>query len=207
MIKLFVIDDHYLIIEGLYSSFDLESDDFEVVGGSLSIDEAITSIKPENIDIILLDLFIKQEDPVVNLLKIQNAFPTIPVVIISNESCISWQVEMFRHGVKAYIDKGDDKSEMCQKLLLVYSDEVVMPDEVTRILLTTYNNKHDNQFLSEIKVLIKELSEGLTIKEISSKMRQSESAIEKKLHFARKTYNAKTNIELVHKALVKQTGI
>ena len=158
MIKLFVIDDHYLIIEGLYSSFDLESDDFEVVGGSLSIDEAITNIKPENIDIILLDLFIKQEDPVVNLLKIQKAFPTIPVVILSNESCISWQVKMFRHGVKAYIDKGDDKSEMCQKLLWVYSDEVVMPDEVTRILLATSNNKHDNKFLTEINILFEELS-------------------------------------------------
>jgi len=41
MIRLYIIDDHYLIIEGLYSSFDPESDEFKVVGGSLNIPDAL----------------------------------------------------------------------------------------------------------------------------------------------------------------------
>ena len=205
MINLFVIDDHYLIIEGLYTSFDLESDDFKVVGGSLSVIEAIEKINPEKTEIILLDLFIKQTDPVLNLTRIQQAFPSIPVVILSNESCISWQVEMFRHGVKAYINKGDDKSEMCQKLLRVYAGEVIMPDDVARILMATNNNMHLINYFSDMKEILEDLSHGMTVKEIAFKMSQSESAIEKKLQLIRKSYNAKTNTELVCKALFKQT--
>ncbi len=206
MIKLFVIDDHFLIIEGLCSSFDLESDDFMVIGSSLSIDGAITGINHKKPDIILLDLFIKQANPVLNLATIQQAFPSTPVVILSNESCISWQVEMFRHGVRAYINKGDDKQEMCQKLLRVHAGDVIIPEEVARMLLPSNRMKHDIHYFSDSKMIIEDLSQGMTVKEIAFKMKQSESAIEKKLQSCRKTYNASTNTELVYKALVNPSN-
>jgi DNA-binding NarL/FixJ family response regulator len=202
MIKLFVIDDHFLIIEGLCSSFDLESGDFMVIGSSLSVDEAIPGIKDKKPDIILLDLFIRQADPVLNLITIQQAFPSIPVVILSNESCISWQVEMFRHGVRAYINKGDDKAEMCQKLLQVYAGDVILPEEVAGMLWPTDSAKNALNEYSETRRIIEALSQGMTVKEIASKMELSESSIEKKLQYCRKIYHASTNTELVYKALI-----
>ncbi|MEI6886531.1 MAG: response regulator transcription factor [Bacteroidota bacterium] len=201
MIKLYVIDDHYLIIEGLYTSFDLDSDDFEVAGGSLSIPAALQEIDPEKVDIILLDLFIKQTDPLINLLTIRKAFPSIPVVILSSESCIYWQVEMFRHGVKAYINKGEDQSEMCQKLKRVCAGEVNMPDEVVRILFMSNDSEHTANYFSDQKEIITGLSRGMSIRDLAEKMRQTVSAIDKKLRLMRKSYNAKTNTELVVKAL------
>jgi DNA-binding NarL/FixJ family response regulator len=128
MTRLYIIDDHYLIIEGLCSTFDLESDDFEVVGGSLSVDEALKKIDPERVDILILDLFIRNSDPISNLTRLITAFPGQPVVIISYETCMLWQVEMFRPGIKAYVNKEDPKSEMTRKLNIVASGEVVIPD-------------------------------------------------------------------------------
>jgi len=205
MTRLYVIDDHYLIIEGLYNAFDLESDDFEVVGGSLSVEEALCKIDLAAVDILLLDLFIGNTDPIINLTKLTAAFPALPVVIISHESCALWQVEMFRHGIKAYINKGEPKSEMCRKLYIVASGDVVMPDEVAKILLTPKVTKSTSAYFSDIKDIITALSIGLTIKEIASKFNQSESAIEKKLHGIRKCYDAKNNSELVYKAMNRQS--
>lgn len=203
VIKLFVIDDHFLIIEGLYSSFDLASDDFKVVGGSLTINEALQTISTELVNIILLDLFIQQSDPKINLLQVQNAFPAIPIVILSHECCINWQVEMFRYGVKAYISKSEDLSVMRQKLLQVFAGEVIIPDEVAKILFVSKDNKHLSGYFEDVKEIITDLSKGMTVKEIAAKMNQSESAIEKKLQAIRKSYNARTNTELVYKSLIR----
>lgn len=204
MIKLFVIDDHYLILEGVCSTFDLNSDEFEVVGASLSVDEAITMIDPRNTDIILLDLFIKFADPVCNLSKLQRAFPALPVVILSNERSLTWKLEMFHRGVKAYMSKGEDKQSMCRKLFQVYKGDVVIPDDVVKIILASESLQVDIQNHTDVRMIIEDLSRGLSVKEIAINQNQSESAIEKKLHNCRKAYNVKTNIELVYKALVNR---
>ena len=206
MTRLYIIDDHYLIIEGLHSAFDLDSDEFEVVGGSFTVDEALGTIDPDRLDILLLDLFIGNADPIDNLNKITKAFPNLPVVIISQESCMLWQVEMFRYGIKAYIYKGDPKSEMIRKLKIVASGEVVMPDEVAKVLITPKDVKSTSGYFSDIKKIITALSNGLTVKEIATRLDQSESAIEKKLQGIRKCYNARTNSELVYKAMIKQAA-
>ena len=203
MTRLYIIDDHYLIIEGLYNAFDLDSDDFDVIGGSLSVDEALNNIDPGRVDILLLDLFIGNSDPINNLTRVTNAFPKLPVVIISHESCMLWQVEMFRHGIKAYINKGEPKSEMIRKLKIVTSGEIVIPNGVAKVLLTPKDDKSTSAYFSDFKEIITALSIGLTIKEIASRMDQTESAIEKKLQWIRKCYDAKTNSELVYKAMIK----
>jgi len=191
--------------EGLYSSFDLQSDDIKVVGGSLNIPDALKKISPKKVDIILLDLFIHQADPIVNIELIRKTFPSIPVVILSQESSLLWQVEMFRHGAKAYINKLEDKAEMRQNLLNVFKGETMMPNEVVEIIM-----KGDQKGLAilspENKGILSFLLQGLTAKEIAIKMSQSESSIENKLKRNREIYKVRNNYELIIKLLHKQTS-
>lgn len=205
MIRLYIIDDHYLIIEGLYSSFDPESDEFKVVGGSLNIPDALKKISLKKVDIILLDLFINQADPNVNVKLIRKTFPNIPVVILSQESSLLWQVEMFRHGVKAYINKMEDKAEMRQKLLNVSKGETMMPNEVVEIIMKG-DHKGSAIISPENKRILSLLLQGLSAKEIALKMYQSESSIEKKLKRNREVYKVRNNYELIIKLLYKQAS-
>ena len=204
MIRLYIIDDHYLIIEGLYSSFDLESDDFKVTGGSLNLEEALQKISPENVDIIILDLFINNSDPVSNLRQIRKVFPTIPVVILSQETCMTWQVKMFRNGVKAYLFKTDKNPVIRERLLQVFAGETVMNDEVAQILISSRDSRDDFGFIPDYMDIVCELAHGMSIKEIALKMNQSDSSIEKRLNAIRKSFHAKTNGELVYKALFRR---
>ncbi|MCX6280635.1 MAG: response regulator transcription factor [Bacteroidetes bacterium] len=205
MTNLYIIDDHYLIIEGLYSSFDLESNEFKVIGGSLSVTDALERISPNNVDIIILDLFIHQSDPIINIELIRKTFPSIPVVILSQESSLLWQVKMFRHGVKAYINKLEDKAEMRQKLLNVSKGETMMSNEVVEIIMKG-DQKGSGILSSENKGILSFLLQGLTAKEIALKMSQSKSSIEKKLKKNREVYKVRNNYELIIKLLHKQTS-
>jgi DNA-binding NarL/FixJ family response regulator len=203
MLHLYIIDDHFLIIEGFYSSFDLEADDITVSGGSMTINDAMQNITQENVDIIILDLFICQSDPVSNLGQLRKAFPLIPVVILSQEYSIAWQVAMFSRGIKAYLHKDESKSSMKQTLLRVSSGEVIIPDDVAQALLLGNEDKKCLQHILGYNEIITDLSKGLTVKEIADKLNLSESAIEKKLISIRKCFHVRTNAELVYKAFVK----
>lgn len=50
MIRLYIIDNHFLIYKGFCASFDLPSDDFRVVGGILTIGDALKEISVANVE-------------------------------------------------------------------------------------------------------------------------------------------------------------
>jgi len=130
MLKLFVIDDHYLIIKGLYQSFDLGSDEFQVVGSSLNISEAQNQISLAGPDIIILDLFVGHTNPITNFKLLHGTFPSIPIIILSQEDSINWQLEMFRLGARAYLRKDNSIEEMRQVIRLVSEGNSVIPEEI-----------------------------------------------------------------------------
>lgn len=169
----------------------------------MNIPESLQKISPENVDIIILDLFIGQSDPIVNLELIQKNFPTIPVVILSQESSLFWQVIMFRHGIKAYLHKEGDKPLMIQRLLQVFQGETIMSNEVAEILVKGSRTKSFELSL-EYKDILSYLTQGFMPKEIAKKLNQSESSIEKKLKHIRELYSARSNYELIIKILPKQ---
>lgn len=201
LIRLYIIDDHFLIIDGFFSSFDLESEEFEVVGGSLTVNEALEKITQETVDVIILDLFINNTNPVSNFLKVHQTFPSIPIVILSHEESQDWQMEMFRHGIRAYINKNDSKEVMKQQLCRVFAGDTVIPDQIAKFLISANNVNHNRHLDASTKEIIDDLATGLTIKEIAHKLNQSDSSIEKKLNRLREYFHAKTNIELVCKVL------
>jgi DNA-binding NarL/FixJ family response regulator len=132
MIKLFAIDDHFLIIEGLTKTFNPETDGIGLVGSALSINEALQKIPHTGVDIILLDLFLGNEDPVANFRQLHAAFPDIPVVMLTMEDSRRWQAKMFKLGVMGYLTKSESKEAMKRVLGQVAQGNLVMPSEVSQ---------------------------------------------------------------------------
>ncbi len=140
MIRLFGIDDHFLILEGLGRAFNEKSDEIELVGSAGNIEEALKIIPGILPDIIILDLFIDDSDPVENFQKLHAAFPAIPIVILSLEESLRWQVKMFKIGVMGYLNKGEKKETMKSVFQQVALGNLVIPNNVSQALIakTTY---------------------------------------------------------------------
>jgi len=135
MIGLFSIDDHFLIIEGLYKTFDPVADGIGLVGSAFSVEEAILKIPQTRTDIIVLDLYIDESDPVENFQRLRKAFPAIPIVILSMEDAKRWQIKMFKLGVMAFLNKTEKKETMKNVLLQVADGNLVMPEQVSQNLI------------------------------------------------------------------------
>jgi DNA-binding NarL/FixJ family response regulator len=140
MIRLFGIDDHFLILEGLGRAFSAENDEIELVGSAANVDDALKNIPGILPDIIILDLFIDDSDPVENFRRLHDAFPAIPIVILSLEDSLRWQVKMFKLGVMGYLNKGEKKDTMKSVFEQVAQGNLVIPNHVSQALIskTTY---------------------------------------------------------------------
>ena len=203
MKQIYIIDDHKLIIEGYYHIFDLDPE-FQVAGGSLNVEDALREISPGKTGIIILDLFLRDSDPITNYKKIHEAFPSIPVIILSDNASVQWQAEMLRLGVKSFIDKSEDATVIRQKIRRVFTGEIIVPRDAAKILITGSKRSSVILFTSEYKEIVTLLAGGMTVREIAIKLEQSDSCIEKKLHRIRDYFNVKSNYELVYLASMKK---
>ncbi len=135
MIGLFAIDDHFLILEGLYKTFDPVTDDIGLVGSAFDVNEAIGKIPGTDTDIIVLDLHIGDSSPVENFTALREAFPSIPIVILTMEDSMRWQRKMFKLGVMAFLNKTEKKETMKTVLAQVAAGNLVIPQQVSQSLI------------------------------------------------------------------------
>ncbi len=207
MIRLFVIEDHPIIVTGLRNLFRPSRDEIEIYGSASSADEAVQTADPEVFDIIMLDLWLQSSPPLENMKKLKEKFPDKPIVMFTSEESSVWQRKMFDAGVKAYLLKTAEKIEI--KLTL---EKVAMGMTVfAGVMEQDYLNKKLSQemasarhFLTpnQLEIAIM-LSNGTTQKKIADNKGTSVSNIEKTIKHIREAFNARNNAELT-KILLEQ---
>ena len=167
------------------------------MGASTSVEEAIRLIPSLKVDVIILDLFIKMTDPVLNINSINKSLPGIPVLVLSGEVSLEWQLKMFRGGAKAYVSKEDNKDVLKGYILLVADGQSVIPDEILLQIKGKQKTFQKTSLDIQERELILSLVNGFTIKEIAERGNKSISLMEKTLRKARLKYNAQTTNELI----------
>lgn len=197
MISLFVIDDHFLIGSGFREEFEPAVDSIRIVGYAPDLPSAVKAIETVNVNIIVLDLFIKFQDPVANIRLLRSRFPNIPVVILSFEDSLEWQCRMFNEGAMGFLHKSDGKETMKEVFKQVNSGRIVIPENVARLNNSNVGNIPKQLLFPDEKEVIQELSDGFTIKEIASARGKTSSSIEKMLRRIRDRFHARTTYELI----------
>jgi len=200
MIRLFIIEDHPIIVDGLKHRFRHSWEKINVAGWCNDISKFLTEIPEDSFDILILDLWLPDSDPVENLCRIKNRYPGKPIVVFTNETSTFWMKSMIEQGVKAYLNKDISKKELKTVLEKVHQGKTVMPDLQVNQTASFSNNEFlfQKYYLkpSEQSVLFR-ISKGETLKEIASSRSTTVSAIEKMVSKIRIRFGVKTNPELI----------
>src|ERR1039457_6574073 len=112
MIRVFIIDDHPWIIDGLKYKFRSSRDEIEIIGSAAMISEVLDKLKIEDFDLFILDLWLSGTDPINNVIQLQRKFSGKPIVIFTYEKSPFWKKEMFDLKVKAYLNKEIEKKDL-----------------------------------------------------------------------------------------------
>ncbi len=201
MIRLFVIEDHPIIVTGLRNLFRPSRDEVEIYSSAATVEEAIQKNDPEAFDIILLDLWLHSTPPLENVKRLKEKFPDKPIVIFTSEGSTLWQRKMFEAGVKAYLLKTAEKSEIKLTLEKVMQGMTVFAG----IMEEDFLHKKLGHDIASIKrsltanqmEIVRLLSNGMTQQKIADIKGTTVSNIEKTLKHIREVCDAKNNTELV----------
>lgn len=206
MIRIFVIEDHPVIVTGLKNLFRPSRDEIEILGSAFTVDDAILKADADTFDVFLLDLWLPDANPLMNVKKLKEKFQGKPIVIFTSEDSSSWQRKMFEAGVVAYLLKSTNKFEIKSTLEKVVRGQIVFsglvePDYEKKLATVLSGQKyHLTPNQHELVVL---LSSGLTQQQIADAKKTSVSTVEKTLKHVRERCDAKNNAELIKILLEK----
>lgn len=203
MIKLFAIEDHdVIIVAGLRNLFRPSRDEIEIIGSATRIEEALASNALKECDLILLDLWLPNTDPLEVMKVLTLRFPGKPVLIYTSEESSVWKLKMMKAGARGFLNKNCDRSELKQAIDHVshggtwFRDmepsavkSVEPPETATpSIVLTPVERK-----------IIELLLKGMNHREIAARLDTTNTVIDKKLRQLREKSGCKNTLELVKK--------
>lgn len=199
MISVIVLDDHQLFIDGIVNSF-LNDPLIAITGFALDGNLGMRLILEQQPDVALLDIdFSKSRENGLDILKSIHKLPVQPKVIVLTGHCDTSLVDSIKNeGASGFLLKNVGLHLLRQTIIDVYNGEVVFRYD-TQIISTHKNPDLTIQpILSDRAIeIIKLLSQGLVVKEISQKLGIAETTVNDHLDRAKRKVDAKNNVELV----------
>ncbi len=132
-IKIVIIDDHPMVIEGI-SMFLSKSEDFEVVGSFTNGLDVLEFSKTNEIDLILLDVFMPNINGIDLCKLIKQNNPEIKILGMSSQSERSLVMQFIQNGANGYLLKNASKEEFFYCIEKATNGEIVFSNEVKLII-------------------------------------------------------------------------
>jgi Response regulator containing CheY-like receiver domain and AraC-type DNA-binding domain len=116
MLSYIVVDDEYLIRQGIIKKIDSEKLSLQMVGEADDGDEALILIKEKNPDIILMDMKMPGLDGMSLLKTVHASYPEKKVIVISGYSDFEYTRCAIENNVAGYLLKPFDRNQINQLL-------------------------------------------------------------------------------------------
>jgi DNA-binding NarL/FixJ family response regulator len=165
--KIFIVDDHPMVIEG-FKALLAQNDDVIVVGTAENAFQAIDFLKKNEVNIAFLDINLPDISGMELCKKIKTEFPTIQCLALSTFNDRSYVSKMIENGASGYLLKNSSKEEIFKAI-----EEVSKGNMFFNVDYQKQNTSKYDQIpiitRREKEVLI-EIADGLTNQQIADKL-------------------------------------
>lgn len=136
MTRIYIVDDHKMVIEGIQLLLENEVN-ISVIGYATSGEQALEEIPKKNIDVVLLDINLPSINGIETRKKLLEIKPELKIISISMHKEISLIKLMLKNGAKGYILKNAGKEEIITAIEKVNKNEIHLGKEVNNIVLNS----------------------------------------------------------------------
>ena len=180
-IRVFVVDDHPMVREGLRSLLD--DDGIEVVGEAASVAEALSEVRRAVPDVLLLDVELPDRDGLSALTELKSAVPGVSVLMVTMHAERGLVRRAIESGAAGYVLKGAGRRELLSAVRAVRAGEAVIDPALLRDLAgaeATPAGSVRRDSLSPLELdVLRGIVDGLTNREIAERMRWSVATAKK----------------------------
>ena len=163
MLKIAVIDDHELVLDGICAQLAKE-EKFDIIGAFTEVEELKLCLKCKKVDILIMDLMLKDIhgfELIKQLKQMHLSFPKI--ILISGFYDPMLHKRANELGVKAFLPKETSTTELISTIINVASGNCVIPD--------TLLEGQENHLLTEVELkILKLIAEEYSNAQISKEL-------------------------------------
>ena len=192
MIRVFIVDDHPVVIEGIHSLLQNEKD-IEWVGQAMNAQSCLGFFVNNTADVVLMDISMPGMDGVELCAVMKEKYPGVFILGLSTFNQGLYIKKMMENGASGYILKNSSKEELIKAIHAVYEGGIYFSGEVGQALEAYLkSSKTELPLLTpREKEVLELIAEGYTNPQIAEKIFLSQFTVDSH----RKNLLAKLNVK------------
>ncbi len=186
-IKVLIVDDHQLMIEGLKSLLEDEND-IVFEGGANSMQEALSFLQAQPVDVILMDINMPGSSGIDATLRIKELYPAVKIIALTMHNDISIITRMIEAGATGYILKRTKMNEVIEAIRVVHNNQRYLGRDTQQIIMDNLSSPPDSLEPREEKKPVLSARESEVLNLIAREL--SNEQIAEKLFISERTVEA-----------------
>jgi len=167
-IKIFLVDDHSMVIEGMKAILD-RIENVEVTGTAGNAFDAMAALKTIKADIAFIDINLPDVSGIELCAKISREFPGMQIIALSTFKQRSYVSQMIGNGASGYLLKSADKQEIEAAIKAVMEDKMYFSAGINKATEVEKDDEPPTLTKRE-KEIMQLIAEGKTSSEIATQL-------------------------------------
>jgi DNA-binding NarL/FixJ family response regulator len=177
MIRVFIVDDHPLVQEGMRSLLSHEKD-IELCGYAMTAASCLGFFLNNTADVLLMDIELPDMNGIELCKEIKTKYPGVMVLGLSTFNQGSYVTRMMENGASGYVVKNADKKELLEAIHEVNKGKTYLSFEAGLALRKKTLSPQVPVITRREKEILTLIAEGLTNPEIAEKLFVSSSTVD-----------------------------
>lgn len=199
--KVFIVDDHYMVIEGIRSLLQHEKQ-VEWVGHASNAASCLAFLKMQQPDVILMDINLPDKSGIDLCKEVRELYPAVYIIGLSTFNQESFIQKMMDNGASGYVLKNASQKELMDAIEKVAKGKTYFSDEAAQALrkkdtLSVVLTRREK----EVLVLI---ANGLTNNEIGQQLFISVTTVDTHRKNLLAKFNVKNTALLIKAAIMNK---
>jgi two-component system, NarL family, nitrate/nitrite response regulator NarL len=184
-IKVFLVDDHPFVREGVRSCL-VRNGQFEIVGEASTGQEAISKVKQFAPDVIIMDITMPGMNGLETTRCLHQSYPQARVLILTVHEKKEFVREAVQSGARGYIRKNTSPTELASAIERIHRGETFFMPEVAQAFFEDYvlrggrmDEPSRRQLSARERQVLTLVVDGLANKEAADRLHLSVRTVEK----------------------------
>jgi DNA-binding NarL/FixJ family response regulator len=166
--QLFIVDDHYLVIEGIRSLLQQE-DDIEWMGHATNGESCLAFLQNHEPDVILMDISMPGMSGIELCKEVKSKYPGIRILGLSTFNQRSFVEKMIESGASGYVLKNASTEELLKAIQAAKAFKSYLSFEASQALRSN-SEKEIPVLTRREKEILELIADGMTNLEIAEKL-------------------------------------
>ena len=165
--KTFIVDDHYMVIEGIRSLLQNEKN-IEWMGHAMTASSCLAFLNKQLPDVILMDINLPDTSGIDLCKEVKTKYPSVFIIGLSTFNQQSFIQKMMDNGASGYVLKNATQDEITSAIETVMKGKTYLSEEASNTLRK--DNGATIVLTRREKEVLELIADGMTNAEIAQKL-------------------------------------